>query len=235
MKLIQGAFEQISRSRIGKIDLVFADPPDNTGVKYEGYHDVLSTGEYHHLMVAWLRQAKSLCNGPIFWCFNEKWTWMVEEIIRSLDIPLIQRCYWYWTFGQNQRAKYTPSVRPVYWLNGNQFYPNEIKVPSARQTKYHDRRAEPSGRVPDNVWQISRVCGTFKERRAWHPCQIPEALIERIVLGHSQAGQAVLDPFMGSGATGRVCLRTHRQCVGIEISPSFCKKIKKELSILGDQ
>ena len=41
----------------------------------------------------------------------------------------------------------------------------------------------------------------FKEREAWHPCQLPEALLERVISASSNPGDLVLDPFAGSGTT----------------------------------
>ena len=78
------------------------------------------------------------------------------------------------------------------------FNADGIRVPSARMTTYADRRANPVGKLPDDTWvlrpqesdehfpadsdtwHVPRVCGTFKERLA-HPCQMPEAVLERII------------------------------------------------------
>ena len=60
----------------------------------------------------------------------------------------------------------------------------------------------PAGRLPDDVWdEFPRVCGTFKERAGFHGCQMPEALLMRIIMASSHAGELVLDPFVGSGTT----------------------------------
>jgi len=107
-------------------------------------------------------------------------------------------------------------------------YPDAIRVPSARQLKYNDKRANPKGRVPDDVWEFSRVCGTFKERRRWHPNQHPEALIERVVKFSTAPGDLVIDMFAGTGTVNRVCKRLGRPCIGIEISEFYCEQIIKE-------
>lgn len=93
-------------------------------------------------------------------------------------------------------TRYTSSVRPVYWLKDPYISPTKARIPSARQEKYGDKRANPEGKMPDNLWIYSRVCGTFKERRKWHPCQLPEALVRRILKNHSSKGARVLDPFI---------------------------------------
>lgn len=49
-----------------------------------------------------------------------------------------------------------------------------------------------------------------------HPTQKPEALLARIILASTKAGDVVLDPFFGSGTTGAVAKRLGRNFVGIE-------------------
>ena len=49
-----------------------------------------------------------------------------------------------------------------------------------------------------------------------HPTQKPEALLARIMLASTKAGDVVLDPFFGSGTTGAVARRLGRHFVGVE-------------------
>ena len=128
----------------------------------------------------------------------------------------------------------------------------EIAVPSARQTTYGDRRANPTGKLPDDTWYLrpqeveaegieryfnpdedtwylSRVCGTFKERQGWHPCQLPESLLERIIKLSSNAGDVVFDPFVGSGTTLAVAARLGRQWLGCEMSKEYAKKATERI------
>jgi site-specific DNA-methyltransferase (adenine-specific) len=111
---------------------------------------------------------------------------------------------------------------------GVEWNADAIRVPSARQEKYNDKRANPKGRVPDDVWEFPRVCGTFKERRPWCPNQHPEALIERIILLSTKPGDLVLDFFGGTGTVHRVCKRLDRNSITTEISPTYCNMILSE-------
>lgn len=79
-----------------------------------------------------------------------------------------------------------------------------------------------------------QLCGTFKER-AGHPCQMPEALLQRILRVSSNPGGLVLDPFAGSGTTLVAAKRLGRNYLGIELSPNYAEIIKERLSnvILG--
>ena len=49
----------------------------------------------------------------------------------------------------------------------------------------------------------------------------PLALIERALENSSQAGDSVIDPFLGSGSTLIACERTGRICFGMEIEPRY--------------
>src|SRR5262249_23297541 len=126
------------------------------------------------------------------------------------------------------------------------FNADAIRVPSARQTTYADRRANPLGKLPDDTWvlrpqederffrpdddtwYVARVCGTFRERGK-HPCQMPLALLERIIRVSSSPGDLVLDPFAGSGTTLAAAKKLGRDYLGIELSANYAKRIRERL------
>jgi len=230
IRLICGQFENIDAETIGPVRLAFCDPPDCEGRAYDGFDDKMPDTLYEEMLRTWTTKACALTDGPVFMSIAEKWIGVIEYMIRSGEVELIRRLYWFYTFGQNNKRSYSPCIRPIYWLNRNTIYPKAIYVPSARQEKYGDKRANAEGKMPPNVWEFPRICGTFKERRAFHPTQHPEALVKRIVLGHSKLGDTVLDPFIGSGTTALVCQETGRNCVGIEQSQYYIDKIKEELN-----
>jgi hypothetical protein len=87
--------------------------------------------------------------------------------------------------------------------------------------------------MPDDVWnQDTRVCGTFKEREGWHPCQMPESLLKRIIAASSNPGDCVLDPFSGSGTTAVAACVLGRNYVGIEMSQQYVDKASQRLTEL---
>ena len=50
-----------------------------------------------------------------------------------------------------------------------------------------------------------------------HPAPFPEEIITLPILQTSEIGDLVLDPFMGSGTTGRVCDKLNRIFVGYDL------------------
>jgi site-specific DNA-methyltransferase (adenine-specific) len=80
------------------------------------------------------------------------------------------------------------------------------------------------------VWQIPRLVGNAGERMGDHPCQLPEALLERIILCSSSDDELILDPMAGSGTTLRVAQCLGRRYVGIEQQESFVELIEDRLA-----
>ena len=76
---------------------------------------------------------------------------------------------------------------------------------------------------------MSRVCGTFKEREGWHGCQMPIAVLDRIIKSSSNPGDIVLDPFNGSGTTVVSAAMLGRQYVGIDQSEAYVSYARKRL------
>lgn len=66
---------------------------------------------------------------------------------------------------------------------------------------------------------------------AFHRTQKPLELVGAFVRDFSEAGETVLDPFMGSGTTGIACVKFGRRFIGIEIDEGYfdiaCSRIRK--------
>lgn len=68
------------------------------------------------------------------------------------------------------------------------------------------------------------------ERTGKHPTEKPRRLMAEIVGDFTSAGQAILDPFMGSGTTGVAAVQMGRSFIGVERNPEYftlaCKRIE---------
>jgi modification methylase len=63
-----------------------------------------------------------------------------------------------------------------------------------------------------------------------HSTQKPESLLYRIILASSNPGDAVLDPFFGTGTTGAVAKKLHRHWLGIERDPAYIKIARERIA-----
>ncbi len=62
-----------------------------------------------------------------------------------------------------------------------------------------------------------------------HPTQKPAALLKHLINIASNAGDTVLDPFMGVGSTGVAALEMGRRFIGIEIDEEYFQAAEKRL------
>ena len=62
-----------------------------------------------------------------------------------------------------------------------------------------------------------------------HPAIFPEQLAKDHIISWSSENDTVLDPFMGSGTTGKVCKLLNRNFIGIEISEEYFDIAKKRI------
>ena len=59
------------------------------------------------------------------------------------------------------------------------------------------------------------------EEKHDHPTQKPVDLMRRPILNHIKGGEAMYDPFLGSGTTLAAKELTERFCLGIELHPKY--------------
>jgi DNA modification methylase len=223
--------------QLGRFNTIFADPPDNINLKYGTYQDRLPDQEYVGLLRKWL-SSFVLAADTIWFSYNARWTFEVGRIVtdviglRAGDLEA-KPCVQVLTFGQHNHFDLGNNHRPLLRLRWKPapLYPDAIRVPSWRQ-EHGDKRADPRGRVPGDVFDFPRVTGNSKQRRGWHPTQLHEDLVERCLLLTTKPGDRVCDPFGGTGTTLRVCQRIGRDCTLIELDRSYCEQIAQEHSLV---
>jgi len=75
-------------------------------------------------------------------------------------------------------------------------------------------------------WEINQVKNVSKKDNP-HPCPIPYALAERLVLLTTKEGDTVIDPFAGSGTILLAAKNNNRKYIGFEIDKKYCDYMKK--------
>jgi len=112
------------------------------------------------------------------------------------------------------------------------------KAAQNRSQAVFDRMAIPWSRSPRNanftdLWSFLPPRIATKGRPHMHPCEKPLGPCQRLVEMLAHQDSTVLDPFLGSGTTAIACIRTGRQCIGIEKEQRYfdiaCKRIDNEL------
>lgn len=227
------ALKLLPRLAAGSVDLVFADPPFNIGYGYDEYDDARPKGDYLAWADLWLAAAVRVLHptGAFFLAIGDEYAAEYKVRLDALGLTMRNWIVWHYTFGPHQKKKFGRDHAHILYYTAHRrhftFNADAVRVTSARQLA-GDKRAHPAGRVPGDVWAFARLPGNAKER-VGHPCQMPEAVLARIILAASNPGELVLDPFAGSGTTLVVAKKLGRDALGFELSTNYHSQIRRRL------
>lgn len=222
--------------------MFFADTKYNIGIDYGAeINDALPPEEYYEWTDRWLARVKHcLREGGACWALiNEPNADMMGSALDSWIGPRINRIIWRETFGQYKDTRFPSGHRHLFYhvkatnmygvasgyhdeITQRTWNPDPIRVESARMKAGDKRAAGP--RVPDDVWEISRVQGNDGERQGWAPTQLRLWPVERAILCSTNPGDLVIDPFLGSGTTAIAALKHGRNFIGIDINEDFVRR-----------
>jgi site-specific DNA-methyltransferase (adenine-specific) len=249
--------------------LVFADPPFNMGVGYDKHDDNQDVEEYHNWCAEWIAAAYDVLHryGSFWIAINDENVSELDVMTKGVGFHKRAHVTWYYTFGVSCTKNFARSHTHLlyYTKHRTKFTFNSddsgLRVPSARQLVYNDKRANPKGKLPDNTWILSpfdlenafihskrrkdkqwldtwiasRVCGTFHEHVDGALNQMPQEVMKRIVRACSKPGDLVLDPFGGTFSTGEAAISLGRNFHGFDISADYCKRGRARLKIVAQK
>jgi adenine-specific DNA-methyltransferase len=221
----------------GFVNLVVTSPPYNLGKPYEDRLD----------LDAYLTQQRRVIeecvrvlddHGSICWQVGN----YVDDgeiipldvalypIFAELGLHLRNRIVWHFEHGLHASKRFSGRYEVILWFTrGNTYTFNldAVRVPQKYPNKKHFKgpnrgqlSGNPLGKNPGDVWQIPNVKANHVEKTI-HPCQFPVELIERLILALTDAGDWVLDPFIGVGTTAIAALMHGRRAIGAEIVPEY--------------
>ena len=229
------------------IDLTFLDPPFNQNKDYTHHDDNLSPEEYWGMM-------KEICRkifdgtsngGAIYFMQREKNAEEVLQCLRESGWTLQNLIIW----------KKKTSAVPVASKFGKHYQIIAYATKGEKARVFNRLRISPplpanykfereNGVYVTDVWDDIRelTSGYFagdeaireKSGERFHKQQSPIALLLRIILSSSQAGDTVFDPFAGTGTTLATAHQLGRNSIGIEIDPKNTKMIQKRLDEIRD-
>jgi len=219
-------------SSLKRVRMIFADPPDNIGLKYKTYKDRMANKKYRRFIEDLIGVSTQKCEH--FWmsynALHDFWIGgLVDEFLRANEDWTAIKCVQTFTFYQHNRYDLGNAHRPMIRMSkvGASLYPEAIRIPSWRLLN-KDVRGNPAGKVPGDVFDFPRVTGNSKQRRSWHPTQINEGVIERCVKLCARPVDTICDPFAGTGTLLRVCKRTNNPCILMDVDREYCERIAME-------
>ena len=192
--------------------ITITDPPYNQGYAYNNYKDKLSKKDYIELLSK-LPTHCVIIHYP-------------EETINLLPKAIKENCEQVvcWVYNSNTGKQ----SRIISWWGCK---PNFKKVTQPYKN-LNDKRIQKriaegkTGAKLYDWWNINQVKNVSKEKTE-HPCQIPEKVIENIILTTASKDDLIIDVFAGSGTTGIVAEKLGYKSIMYEIDRDYCKIIEK--------
>lgn len=169
--------------------------------------------------------------------FRNEIVWSYESsglgTVRSTSYPAKHDIIFWYSKGKKctynpQLRDYKPEYKALYVNKDENGYYREKWRYRADGTGYKVRQYMKKGVPYSDVWEIESLTGPKSERMGY-PTQKPVALLERIVATSSNKNDIVFDPFCGCGTALVASQKLGRRWIGIDISPTACKLMKKRL------
>jgi modification methylase len=227
--------EQMNRLPEGSVDLIFADPPynlqlrgdlhrpDNSRVDAvdDAWDQFASFESYDRFTRDWLAAARRLLkpNGAI---------WVIGSYhnIFRVGAELQNAGYWILNDVVWRKVNPMPNFRGKRLTNAHETLIWASKSEASRYTfNYEALKALNDGVQMRSDWSLPLCTGHERlkdaEGQKAHPTQKPESLLHRIILGTTNPGDVVLDPFFGTGTTGAVAKMLGRDFLGIEREEAY--------------
>jgi site-specific DNA-methyltransferase (adenine-specific) len=235
------ALEILKQYPDNSIDLVFADPPYNLDKGYNVYADEHSREEYIAWCNAWLREYVRILKptGSLYVLNLPRWS-MYHAVF--LNQHLYFQNWIVWDALSEPRGKLMPAHYGLlhYTKHPTDFtfnYETAGKIDAryyclrpACIRKRKARGVDEKEALTDIWWDIHRI--KHRRDRDYHPCQLPDELLERIILLSTHEGDVVLDALAGTGTTAIVAARLGRRYVAIDIDEYYVNIIREKIAQL---
>ena len=230
--VLRGDSVQILRAMAPEsVDLVFADPPYNlqlankltrpdqslvAGVD-DDWDKFTDFAEYDAFTRDWLEAARRVMKpqATIFVIGSYHNIFRVGATMQDLGFWILNDIVW-------RKTNPMPNFRGRRFTNAHETMIWAARGPQAKSYtfNYEALKAANEDCQMRSDWLFPICTGGERlkdaQGRKTHPTQKPEALLARVMLAASNAGDLVLDPFFGSGTTGAVAKRLRRDYLGIE-------------------
>ena len=226
------------------VDLIFADPPYNLQLKGElhrpdnsrvdavddAWDQFASFRAYDEFTNDWLKAARRLLkpDGAI---------WVIGSYhnIFRVGAALQNQAYWILNDVVWRKSNPMPNFRGKRFTNAHETMIWAGREENSKYTfNYEALKALNEGIQMRSDWVLPICTGherlkNDKGEKA-HPTQKPEGLLHRVLIGSTNPGDVVLDPFFGTGTTGAVAKMLGREFIGIEREEAYRKVAEKRIA-----
>jgi len=214
------------------IDLVVTDPPyyayieDSWDNQWDSFEDFVNW--FSEILDNIYKALKDNGSAYVFTGINYEFNKLVD-VIYSSKFTVQNMILWYRESpGSGESKRFNINYEIIWFLTKGKDY--KFNLDDVRIKPWHDdSRNNPKGKNPGSIWYIPNIMLGRNKEQVGHPTQKPEELIQKMILASSNKDDVVLDPFMGSGTTLKVCQDNGRSCTGVELDNSYIDIIKKRV------
>ncbi len=217
--------------------LIVASPPYNIGKTYE---ERRSMDVYIEEQTACIAEVFRLLHpqGSICWQVGNHvdagevfpLDILLYRLFKNHGLKLRNRIVWTFGHGLHCQKRFSGRHETILWFTKSDDYVfnlDPIRIPSKYPHKKHfkgpnkgELSSNPLGKNPSDVWEIPNVKANHVEKTD-HPCQFPIGLVERLVLGLTNEGDRVLDPYLGAGSSAIAALIHGREAYGCDTDQGY--------------
>ncbi len=236
--------EELRRLPACSVDLVFADPPYNlqlstelmrpNNTRVDGVDDewdkFSSFSDYDVFCRAWLSECRRVLkpDGAIWVIGSYHNIFRLGTILQDLGFWILNDIVW-------RKVNPMPNFRGKRFTNAHETLIWASRDQKSRPTfNYESLKALNDDLQMRSDWLFPICSGPERLKddggRKAHPTQKPEALLHRVLLASTNAGNVVLDPFFGTGTTGAIAKRLGRRFIGIERDPDYAKAAEERIA-----
>lgn len=226
------------------VDLIFADPPYNLQLKgqlhrpdnsrvdaVDDHWDQFSSfGAYDEFTREWLAAARRLLkpNGAIWVIGSYHNIFRVGSALQDAGYWILNDVVW-------RKSNPMPNFRGKRFTNAHETMIWASKSEGAKYTfNYEALKSLNEGIQMRSDWVLPICNGGERLKDAngdkAHPTQKPESLLHRVLVGSTNPGDVVLDPFFGTGTTGAVAKMLGRDWIGIEREAAYREVAEKRIA-----
>jgi modification methylase len=227
----------------GSINMIFADPPYNLqlggdlarpdGSRVDAVTDAWdkfdSFSVYDQFTREWLTEAKRLLkpDGSIWVIGSYHNIFRVGAILQDLGFWILNDIVW-------RKANPMPNFKGTRFTNAHETLIWASRSEKSKYTfNYRAMKTLNDELQMRSDWVLPICSGAERIRRKGvkaHPTQKPEALLYRVMLATTNAGDVVLDPFFGTGTTGAVARRLGREWIGCEREEDYIEVAEERIA-----
>lgn len=246
-RIINGdAVEVLRHLPENSYDLLFADPPYNLNKSFGGRRfRQTDQDEYEARLMEWLGPAANLLrpNASVYICGDWRSSSAIQRAGSRL-FTLRNRITWEREKGRGSKRNWKNASEDIWFFTVSDDHvfdrdavrlKRRVIAPYTEKGEPKDWSEEDDGRFrlthPSNLWTDVTVPFWSMPENTDHPTQKPEKLLAKLILASTNEGDAVLDPFLGSGTSAVAAKKLGRRFTGIEIDREYCLLALKRLEI----